>query len=80
MPVHVFISGVIITPIVLRVKEDIIIRSSVITSVTIIITLGLIIIISVAIIVIITMRRFPRVYTLTGLFSLTEGVFASFAL
>jgi hypothetical protein len=26
------------------------------------------------------MRRFPRVYTLTGLFSLTEGVFASFAL
>jgi hypothetical protein len=80
VPVYIFIGGAIVTPIILRVKENIIIRSSIIASVIIIVTLGLVIIISVTIIVIIIMRCFLRVYALTGLFSLTEGVFTGFAL
>jgi hypothetical protein len=80
VPVYVFIGGAIVAPIALRVKEDVVIGSSVVASVAVIVALGLVVGISVAIIVIITMRRLPRVYALASLFSLAEGVFASFAL
>jgi hypothetical protein len=78
VPVHVFVGGAVVAPIVLRVEEDVVVRSSVVASVAVIVALGLVV--GVAIIVIITMRRLPRVCALAGLFSLAEGVFAGFAL
>jgi len=78
VPVYVFVSGAVVAPLVLRVKEDIVIRFRVVASVAIIIALGLVI--GVAIIVIITMRRLPRVRVLVGLFPLAKRVFVGFAL
>jgi len=80
VPVHVFVGGAVVAPIVLRVEEDIVVGSRVIASVAVVIALGLVVGVSVAIIVVITMRRLPRVCLLVGLFSLTERVFAGFAL
>ena len=71
--VHAFVNSAVIAPIVLKVEEDIIIESKVIT-------LGLVISIGVTIIVIITIRRLPRGYLLASLFSLAKRVFTSFAL
>ena len=80
MPVYVFVGGVVIACIVLKVKEDIVVRSRVIASVVVIIALGLVVSVGVAIIVVFTIRRFSRVCLLTSLFSLAERVFISFAL
>jgi hypothetical protein len=80
VPVHVFVGGAVVAPTVLRVKEDVVVGSSVVTSVAAIVALGLVVGVGVAIIVVITMRRLPRVCALAGLFSLAEGVFAGFAL
>jgi len=66
VPVHVFVGSAVVAPIVLRVEEDVVVRSSVVASV--------------AVIVVIIMCRLPRVCALTSLFSLAEGVFTSFAL
>jgi hypothetical protein len=80
VPVYVFVSGAVVTPIVLKVKEDIVVRSRVVASVAVIITLRLVVGVSVAIIVVITIRRLLRVCVLVSLFSLTKRVFTSFAL
>ena len=78
----IFVSSTVNTPIVLRVKEDIVVRSRVIASVTVIVILRLVISVSVsvAIIVVITIRRLLRVCLLVSHFSLTKRVFTSFAL
>jgi hypothetical protein len=78
--IYVFVGGAIVALIILRVKEDVVVGSSIIASVAVIIVLRLIISVGVAIIVIIVIRRLLRVYTLTSLFSLTKGVFTSFTL
>jgi len=81
VPVHVFVGGAVVAPIVLRVEEDVVVGSRVaVASVAVIVALGLVVGVGVAIIVVITMRRLPRVCALAGLFSLAEGVFAGFAL
>ena len=80
VPVHIFVNSTIITPIVLKIEEDIVIGSRIVANITVVIALRLVISISIAIIIIITMRRLPRVYLLTSLFSLTERVFTGFAL
>jgi hypothetical protein len=80
MPVHVFVSGAVVARIVLKVEEDIVVKSRVIASVAIIIALGLVVGVGVAIIVIFTMRRLLRVCLLASLFSLAKRVFTSFTL
>jgi hypothetical protein len=80
VPVHVFVGGAVVARIVLRVEEDIVVRSRVIASVAVVIALGLVVGVGVAIIVVFTMRRLPRVCLLAGLFSLAERVFTGFAL
>jgi hypothetical protein len=82
MLVYIFISSTIITFIIFKVEEDIVVGFSVVFSVAIIIILKLIINIGVgvAIIIIIILYRLSRVYLLTSLFSLAEQIFASFAL
>jgi uncharacterized membrane protein len=80
VPVHVFVGGAVVAPIVLRVEEDIVVGSRVVASVAVIVELGLVVGVGVAIIVVITMRRLPRVCVLIGLFSLAKRVFAGFAL
>jgi hypothetical protein len=79
VPVYVFISGAVITPIILRVKEDIIIGSRVVANVIIIIALRVVVGVDIAIIVVIIIRRFLRACALISLLSLIKGVFISFA-
>jgi len=73
MPVYIFVGNAIVAFIIFKVKENIIVEFNVVA-------LGLVVGVSVAIIIVIIMRRLPRVYTFTSLFSFTEGVFASFTL
>jgi hypothetical protein len=82
MLIYIFISNIVVAPIIFKVKEDIIIRFRVTFSITIIIILGLIVSVGVIVIIIIILilRRFPRACFLVSLFSLAERVFASFAL
>jgi hypothetical protein len=78
MLIYILVSGTIIAPIVFKVKEDIVVKFSVVSSVAIIIILGLVI--GVAIIIIIILRRFLRACLLISFFSLAKRVFTSFAL
>jgi hypothetical protein len=80
VPVYVFVGSAVVAYIVLRVKEDVVVRSRVVASVAVIVVLRLVVGVGVAIIVVITIRRLPRVCLLTSLFSLTKRVFVSFAL
>jgi hypothetical protein len=83
MAVYVFISGAVVAYIILRVEEDIVIRSTVIASIAVIITLGLVVSVVVdvaAIIVVVILRRLLRVCVLIGLFPLAKRVFAGFTL
>jgi hypothetical protein len=80
VPVYIFINSIINTYIIFKVKEDIIIRFKVITSITIIIILKLIININIIIIIIVIIRYLLRVYAFTSLFSFTKKVFTSFTL
>jgi hypothetical protein len=72
MPVHIFVGGAIVAPLVLRVENDIVVGFRVVASVAIIVVLGLV--------VVITIRRLPRVRILIDLFPLAERIFAGFAL
>jgi len=78
MLVYIFVNSIIITSIILKIKENIIIEFRVIASIAIIIALGLII--GIAIIIIIIMRCLLRLCFLISLFSCAKRVFASFAL
>jgi hypothetical protein len=57
--VHVIVSGAVVASIVLRVKEDIVVRFRAVASVAIIVALRLVV--NVAIVVVITVRRLLRV-------------------
>ena len=67
MPVHVFVSGAVIAPIVRRVEEDIVVGSRAVASVAVVVALGFVVGADVAIID--ATRRFPRVCAIVGLLS-----------